>query len=176
MLTRILRASVLSVLTVAVACGGSSPTSPTSSGTSTSSSNPSNPSNPSPSGPNHGTITATIDGVAFNGTATAAAISNGVLGIGGWNGLSTPSITIGIGVLAQVGTTSIGPISPTNVNLMVGSQGWVADVTGGSGTVTISTLTATGATGTFSVTVKPVPNTGSTGNKVIANGTFNVTF
>ncbi len=46
----------------------------------------------------------------------------------------------------------------------------------GSGTVTIVTLSATGATGTFSFTAPPVAGTGATGDKIVSAGAFNVTF
>jgi hypothetical protein len=49
---------------------------------------------------------------------------------------------------------------------------------GGSGTLTIATLTAAGATGTFAFTAVPpqAGGAGATGTKVVTNGTFNVTF
>jgi hypothetical protein len=53
---------------------------------------------------------------------------------------------------------------------------WGAAGSSGSGTVVISSLTRTTATGTFSFILPPVRNTSATGTKVVANGVFDVTF
>ena len=45
-----------------------------------------------------------------------------------------------------------------------------------SGTITLSTLTATRASGTFSCTLMPSPATAATGTIVFGRGTFDVTF
>ncbi|NOT43158.1 MAG: hypothetical protein HOP14_00975 [Acidobacteria bacterium] len=124
-----------------------------------------------------GTITAQIDGVAFNGIATAATNQSGIFAAAAANGVN--SVAFGFGALAAVGTTSVSATSPTNANLVVlsGTTGsWAASTSGGSGSLTISTINATGATGTFSFTLVPVPGTGATGNKSVTNGSFSVTF
>jgi hypothetical protein len=160
------RAAALGLLLSSVACSNNS-------------NNPASPSTPNnPSTPNKGTITATIDGAAFSGIATAATNIGGVIALGGWNQQTAQasSISIGIGALASVGTTSVGPNSPTNGNLIAANQSWLAGPSGGSGTLTITTLTATGATGTFSFSMVPNTSSGASGTKVIANGAFNVTF
>lgn len=119
-----------------------------------------------------------IDGAPFNGTATAALNVAGVFSVGSSNAGST--ITLGFGALSGVGTTTVGPISPTNATLTIptssSSPGWAANTAGGSGTLTVTTYSAAGASGTFSFTLIPIPGTGATGNKVVTAGTFNVTF
>jgi hypothetical protein len=42
--------------------------------------------------------------------------------------------------------------------------------------VTLAAISATGASGTFSFTAVPLPGSATTGNKVVTNGVFNVTF
>ena len=130
---------------------------------------------------NKGTITATIDNVAFNGFATIVKteiqVGKNTLVISG--GTADLKTQIGFGAVAAVGTTSVGGLSPTNALLTVtpGSATWQANINGGSGSVTIDTLTATTATGRFNFVMTPVPGSGATGNnKTVANGVFNVTF
>jgi len=129
---------------------------------------------------NKGTMTATIGGVAFNGFATIVRTEiqvgkNMLIMAGGTADLKTQ---LSFGAAAAVGTTSIGGLSPTNALLAVtpGTATWQANITGGSGSVTIDTITATTATGRFSFVMIPVPGSGATGNKTVANGAFNVTF
>jgi hypothetical protein len=63
------------------------------------------------------------------------------------------------------------------VNLLPASAAaWTANVTGGSGTITLTALSQTGASGTFSFTAVPLAGTGATGNKVVTGGVFSVTF
>jgi FRG domain len=57
-----------------------------------------------------------------------------------------------------------------------GAMQWVADPFEGSGTVTLTRVTSTAATGTFLLTLVPLAGTGASGNKVVTNGVFNVTF
>jgi hypothetical protein len=56
-----------------------------------------------------------------------------------------------------------------------GTQLWTANaVTGGGGMITLTTLTATGVSGTFSFEM--APQAPATGTKSITNGVFNITF
>jgi hypothetical protein len=83
----------------------------------------------------------------------------------GSNSFTGPYVEVVVTVPAVVGTYSsdaldaavFGPGAPPGVE---------EDV---SGTVTVATLTATGATGTFSFT-------GTVSHKAVTNGVFNVTF
>ena len=49
-------------------------------------------------------------------------------------------------------------------------------VDGGSGSVTITSLSSTAARGNFAFTAPPSAGSGATGNRVITEGVFNVTF
>ncbi len=86
--------------------------------------------------------------------------------------------------------TMLAPVRPTTITVgpgeggnsgmtMYGSQLWRTDVAGGTGTVTITSVTANQATGTFSFTGVPAPGTanknGASGTMTV-NGAFNVTY
>jgi hypothetical protein len=164
---------LLVALTVAIACGKST-TSPTSgSNGGTSSSGNGTPSGGVPGTANRGTVSATIDGVSWSGTVSTATVTLGSLAVAGEN---TAGLIVGFGAVAKTGTTSVGLGSGTNGTVQQNGRGWHAMLTNGSGSVTITTLTASGASGTFSFTMVPLPNTGATGNRVVTNGAFNVTF
>ena len=56
---------------------------------------------------------------------------------------------------------------------------WQANGLGGgtgSGSVTLTSISATGAAGTFSFVVPPTAFSGAIGNKTVTEGAFNVTF
>jgi hypothetical protein len=122
---------------------------------------------------NPGTMRATIDGTVWTGRINVAAIATGnFLTITGETDIGTPNqILLTLSTPAQVGTQTVAS------NLVVGSfvtsstMSWLAAGPMGSGTVTVATLTATSALGTFSFVMPPNP--GVTGTKVVTNGTFN---
>jgi hypothetical protein len=116
-------------------------------------------------------MSATIDGASWVASYVWAtkiradsAFPSGGLSIRGTNGFTGQYVEVGVTVPAVVGTYSTAldawvsvPAAPPGVD------------EGVSGTVTIATLTATGATGTFSFT-------GTVSHKAVTNGVFNVTF
>jgi hypothetical protein len=53
---------------------------------------------------------------------------------------------------------------------------FVANVTGGGGTVTFTTLTTAAAAGTFQFSYVASATSGATGTHAVTNGVFNVTF
>ncbi len=168
-------ALAMALLMATVACGGDNPAG--------ASGNPSNGSGGSGSGSNRGTVTAVVDGVAYTGSANAASLTNGTLNVASNNAALTVSVNFAR-TAAAVGTSTVGLASPLTLNVITttGSAvngSWTAAAGSGSGTLTIATLTATGASGTFTFTAVPVPGVGgagATGNKVVTNGAFNVTF
>jgi hypothetical protein len=118
-------------------------------------------------------LTATIDGQSWVGTISTAVNSAGVFAIAATN---AAGLTLAFGAPAVQGTTSVGLTSGTNAQLAQDTQGWQAAVTNGSGTVNITSINATSATGTFSFTLVPVVGTGASGNRTVSNGSFSVTF
>ena len=117
-------------------------------------------------------MSATIDGASWVASYVWAtkigansAFPSGRLNILGTNGFTGQYEEVVVTVPAVVGTYSsdaldagvFGPAAPPGVD---------EDL---SGTVTLATLTATGATGTFSFT-------GRVSHKAVTNGVFNVSF
>jgi hypothetical protein len=156
---------LLALVALAMVACGSSTTSPSSSAGGSSGS--------SSGGNNRGTISATIDGKAWNGTISVATASFGSLAIAATD---SSGLMLGFGAPASVGTTSVGIASPTDGTVQEAGKGWHAGLRDGSGTVTVASITSTRATGTFSFTMVPLPNTGSSGNRVVTNGKFDVNF
>jgi hypothetical protein len=147
-----------------------------------------NPTNPGGGNPNatcgvgspiQGTMTARIDGVQFTASCmTAAQYSNGILAIGGVNS-ANPYTSVAFAVLVSGPSThQIGGLSGANavINMSGTTATWQALAGQGSGTIVVTSLTATGAAGTFSFVAPPTPNSGATGTKTVTDGTFNVTF
>jgi hypothetical protein len=78
----------------------------------------------------------------------------------------------------SAGTYTVGQVNPTNSNFVVGNSnngGWAASPTGGSGSITITAITANHITGTF--TFDAAPTTGSaSGTLQVRNGKFDLSF
>jgi hypothetical protein len=121
-----------------------------------------------------GSMSARIDGSSWSATAAISATYNGgILAAAGSDGVRT----IGFAVLASgPGTFTIA--ATQNINALLSqagsSVGWHAVGTIGSGTLTLNTLTATGASGTFSFVMSATD--GSSSTRTITNGAFNVKF
>lgn len=131
---------------------------------------------------NKGTVTAQVDGSAFSGTTPTggAVATQNTLTLFGHAQNDT---TLTIGTVPTVGTTTLGAgiVNGASISLQTrscsaGTGLWMASIGGGSGTITVTTVSATGASGTFSGTLVAQPGSGAAGNKVITNGQFNVTF
>jgi hypothetical protein len=177
------------VCVAALACGSKSPTNPSnsSSGSSSSGGTSGGGSNPPgttatcnvPGNPATGTMTVTIDGVAWRAVCLGVTTTTpGVISFAGGEPVTQTTGTIlAFAATRGVGTTSVGVLSPTNALLTVGAGVlWGAALNNGSGTLTIATLTANNAQGTFSFTLTPQAGNSATTNKVVTNGTFNVNF
>jgi len=119
-------------------------------------------------------MSASVDGAAWSASSTSATFNNGILAMAGVN---PQSGTIALGVIASApGTSAIGLALPGNASFTNGGTSWEAAISGGSGSITITSLTTTEAKGTFQITAAPVTGTGATGSKVVTQGTFDVTF
>ena len=118
--------------------------------------------------------TATIDGTAW----TALAVTTG-LATGPTRLISGTDVTrtLVIGFAPSTGTQLTGSTSVVFCRLIIGSQTWQAGLTyGGTGTVSVTTLTSTRVVGTFSFTA-PGATAGTTpATRTLASGTFDVRF
>jgi hypothetical protein len=124
-------------------------------------------------------MTAAIDGAAFNAIQVYL-LKTGALQIfmSGSSALTDPHLVLDIAVPAAVGTYDLrsqaesawASLTETTTPLV-----WSTDVIGGSGTITVSTLTLTSASGTFSLTLAPARGM-PTDTKVVTNGVFSVLF
>jgi hypothetical protein len=132
-------------------------------------------------GSSSGSMSASVNGSSFVATClVSVSIVGGILAFGGTNISSSNAANyqdISMAIVATApGTYQVTASSSNNAKLSIGgSQQWVAGVLqGGSGTVVIDTLTATGTSGTFSFNLVAGP--GGSGTKTITNGKFNLTF
>lgn len=125
-------------------------------------------------GPLNGTLTATIDGTAFVATTILVGKSQGILAVGGVNGTTGAYSDLTVTFPNVVGTYTLPSTPQVGGSLTINGVGaWNADPGGGSGTVTVTSVTANSAVGTFSFVLGPLTGTG---NKTVTNGVFNVTF
>jgi hypothetical protein len=161
--TMLLRGSAMLLLAFVTACGDGGPT--------------------EPAGNGKGSITARVDGSAWNGSAAAiASRSTGFIAVGGTAG-SQSNITFAFPA-DGAGTYSIPNAVGMNFNYSEFSTGhvWQALAMGatlggiGSGTVTVTTLTAERVAGTFAFTAPAAANSSATGSRTVTNGVFDIRF
>jgi hypothetical protein len=135
-----------------------------------------------PAGPNgngsDGTMTARINSAFWSGDLTVSVeFSSNTLTLTGRDN-NFQEIRLDVASVSGTGTFQVGAGAASVGTLTIGSSDvWLASSAGGSGTVFITTLTATRAAGTFSFL--GVPKVGSTavgkGNRTVTEGTFDVT-
>lgn len=127
---------------------------------------------------NESTMTATVAGTAWSGTlAVQGTHAGNVLAISGTNGTYQLQLTIP-GVVAT-GTFNFGPGNPGIAQLVqvtTGTPAWTSSLVGGAGSITVTTLTANRAAGTFTFTGAASPGTAATGTRAVTNGAFDVRF
>jgi hypothetical protein len=117
-------------------------------------------------------MNAIIDGVAFSTTNTTFEDSANVVTITGVFGT-----TQGVSLVFNktIGSYSVADILSGASGTYVTDQGvWLGSgIVGGTGTINVTSVSSTGAIGTFNFVAKGF--FGTTGEKVVTNGTFNVT-
>ena len=122
-----------------------------------------------------GTIAGTIDGTAWI-TTTAIAIAAGgrVLAAG----TGTQNLTFGFGVTATTpGTFGVGSSGNASASLADGTGNvWEAAVSGGGGTLTISSDASNQIEGTFSFTMVRTIGSSPVMTRTITNGRFNLRY
>ena len=167
------RSLVFALMVQTIACGGDNPGGPSGSGSGSGGSSGSM---------NRGTVTAIIDGVSYTGVVNAAS----VIGAGNVNIASNNAaltLAISFAARAAVGTTVINSTSTTVLNVITTNGttptgSWAASALGGSGSLTIATLTSSSVSGTFNFVAVPAPppsGLGATGTKTVTNGSFTAT-
>ena len=165
---------VAAILIGIAACGGSDAT------TDPNGQNPGT-GNPGTGTATNGTFTAQINGVTWNATGTVSVSRQspafvGVIGTG-LAGSTAYAVTFGLGNVTGPGTFSVNNLNPSGSSMIIGGQtgGWGSYFNGGTGTVTITTLTSNRITGTFSGDL--VPGSGNaTGTLQVRNGNFTLTY
>jgi hypothetical protein len=136
-------------------------------------------------GTNH--MTATINGQSFSSSGVGAlfasqidAISGGYLVLGVETAASGRGITFTLNGISGPGTYPLGVdgvsvaggFGSVTVN---GTNVWNTGLTGGSGTITITSLTTKGIAGTFTFTASPAGGS-ATGTQTVTNGSFDAAF
>jgi hypothetical protein len=134
-----------------------------------------------PKGGGSADLSATINGSSWLGTvdATATRIVAGgstIISVGGSN--AGGGTTLGMAFSgAGPGTYQIGGAGDaTNGVIYEGSQQWAANVSGGTGSITVTSISSTAVSGTFQFTAVPVSGTGATGTLLVESGQFNLSF
>jgi hypothetical protein len=119
-----------------------------------------------------GKFAARVDGQTWSAEFVEALYIGNVFSVSGNDG----DLNITLSVAAQgTGTYDLTAGSAAGV-IAEGSDAWYAVGLGGSGTITVTSLDAHGAKGTFAFTGGPVPGGGTTGTRTVTQGTFDVTF
>ena len=125
-----------------------------------------------------GAITATINGVAWRSLKSGDRVSKsgqfyGVVGVN-----SNYTLTLGIGNLTGPSTVQLDLTAGGNGSSALVANttgGWGTAFSGGTGTITVTTLTANRIVGTFSFDAKPGSGS-ATGTLQVRNGKFDITF
>lgn len=124
------------------------------------------------------TLRATIAGTAWNGSlAVQGSRVGNVLAISGTDGSYQLAITIPS--VAATGTYNFGPGNvgvAQVVQVSAGASTWTSSLVGGSGSLVLTTFTATRAAGTFSFVGAASPGTPATGTRAVTGGSFDITF
>jgi hypothetical protein len=142
---------------------------------------PTEPATPNPRSYSSGVMNALADGVLFNAGCTGK-IVGGYLIIEGaswdWDE-SIYSIKLSVKAEAVAQAIGVGSVVAADVSFRPGHdvpRAWSASGAQGSGTISITSLTATGASGTFSFTAKALTTNSLPAEYRVTNGTFHVTF
>jgi uncharacterized protein DUF6252 len=130
--------------------------------------------NPNPGSPKR-TMSARIDGVAWTAINIAAGNANGALIISGARG-TDQGVAISASLIQGTGTQTIGRTSAAQGIVSIASTQWAANSFQGSGSVTLTLITATRAVGTFTLTAPAVSASTFPATKTVTSGAFDVEF
>jgi len=125
--------------------------------------------------PENGTMTATVDGTSWSAIQISIVRGGNIITIGGG---SVDLIAMGIAWQDQgVGTYTVGGTPLATANLSEGgSNSWQANGVQGSGSVTVTSISATRVTGTFVFTAEASQGSGTPASRVVTNGAFDIAF
>jgi hypothetical protein len=129
----------------------------------------------------NGTFAAQIGGAGWSATGTVSVDrEDNFLGLGasGFAGSTAYALVIGLGNVTGPGTYTVAAGNANGSSIVVGSStgaGWTTFLGNGTGSVTITTLTANRVAGTFTADASPTTG-GATGTLQIRNGAFDVTY
>ncbi len=128
-----------------------------------------------PAIPNHGSMSAVIDGAPWTAVsiATDSAAPSSII-VQGSNAAQT--LVIAIPVDQGPGTQTIGSTTPVFAGLVAGSQSWLASRTqGGAGSITLTTVAPGHIVGTFQFTL--ARHEGATpAERQVSSGQFDVRY
>ena len=123
-----------------------------------------------------GNVSATVEGSAFTGSlAVTSSRTATVLAVGAV-GSNNRQIAIFLTGVTSTGAVAVGAGSSSYAQYSDASQQWVSNLTGGSGTVNLTTLTTTHAAGTFTFTGAALATSGASGTKSVTSGSFDVSY
>jgi hypothetical protein len=138
----------------------------------------------------NGSLSATIDGVAWVSTAsstvvTSSAASPGQFSLSGLQGTATNYTTLSLSlgyIVSGPGTYPLGVNAATTpggtasvLSIMSSVFGdWSTEMSGSAGTITFATLAGGRMTGSFLFTAPPVPGVDSPGTRSVTNGAFDL--
>jgi hypothetical protein len=149
----------VAALAVAAACGGGS----------------SKATGPTTPGTGNRTMSARIDGATWTATNVAASGANGTLIVSGARGTDA-AVSITASLIQGTGTQAMGRNSIALGAVTIGNTQWAAGNLLGSGSVTLTLVTATRAVGTFAFTAPAVSASTFPATKTVTSGAFDVTF
>jgi len=122
----------------------------------------------------NGTYRAKINGADFNAMSAAVVSSGGLYSLGGGNAAGQ---TIGFAwVNAGPGTYPIGGAATTIATHTHSGQVWSASTAQGSGSIVVTTTSATRVAGTFSFVLQADAASGATGTRTVTEGVFDLTY
>ena len=140
---------------------------------------PSGPIGPLP--PNAGgRVSATLAGQPFNAAAAASALITSPITLMTIIGQTeTRSLTISLADVSAPGNYALSSNSPVRSIGVSGAANpftstWSSQGAGSSGTVNVTSVTASRIQGTFSATLGPAPGTQTAGNLTVTNGVFDI--
>jgi hypothetical protein len=152
---------LVAVAVVASACGGGDggPASP----------------NPNPNNNTTRTMSARIDGVQWTAIGVGVSANSGLIVVSGSN-TTTTAIGVAFSRLQGTGTQVFGSNAAALGTMTQGSMAWSTATPQATGSVTLTTLTANRAAGTFQFTAPALTQGSTPSPRVITSGQFDVVF